>query len=184
MSQQMKKRKIRTDAPSENVPGRNGTSGNGTSSNGTSSNGTNSNGASRNGASKNGTSKNGNHAAEQPQAAPNVAVLLVQMDPEQRQKLAGQLTQAGYIVVTAADGAEAIELCEHFAVAAVVWDVPPADVPPAPDVETALEAMRRWQPKLACCLMEDQDPLEHRRTSQDDTEHVEQIKRRLLHTLQ
>jgi CheY-like chemotaxis protein len=164
MSQQTKKRKVRTDAPSANVPSRNGAS---------------TNGASTNGTSTNGTSKNGTHAAEQTQAAPHVAVLLVQMDPEQRQKLADQLTQAGYIVVTAAGGGDAVELCEHFAFAAVVWDVPPA-----PDVEAALEAMRRWQPKLACCLMEYDDNVgEPRRTSLDDTAHVEQIKRRLLHTL-
>jgi CheY-like chemotaxis protein len=123
---------------------------------------------------------NGTLPAEQTKAVPDVAVLLVQTAPDERQKLANQLTQAGYIVVTAAGSAEAIELCEHFAFAAVVWDVPPA-----PDVEIALEAMRRWQPKLACCLMDDHDRLgEHHRTAMDDTAHAELIKRRLLHTLQ
>jgi response regulator RpfG family c-di-GMP phosphodiesterase len=124
-------------------------------------------------------SANSNLPAGQTSDASNLAVLLVQVDPEQRRRVAVQLTQAGFIVVTAASGADAIELCEHFAVAAVVWDVPPA-----PDVEVALKAMRRFQPELACCLMEDMDNLgKRRRAFVGDLVQAEQVKLRLFRAL-
>jgi response regulator RpfG family c-di-GMP phosphodiesterase len=126
-----------------------------------------------------GEAANSNLPALEVHEAAKVAVLLVQADPEQRRRVAEQLTQAGFIVVTASSGADAVELCEHFAVAAVVWDVPPAS-----DVQVALNAMRRFQPKLSCCLFEDKDDRgKRRRAFLEDTVQGEHITRRLLHAL-
>jgi PleD family two-component response regulator len=108
------------------------------------------------------------------------AVLLVQADPDKRRRVADQLTQTGFIVVTAPSAADAIELCEHFAVAAIVWDVPPP-----PDVDVAMTAMRRIQPKLACCVIEDTEkPGEPHRAPVDGNAQAQRLKLRLLHTIE
>lgn len=68
-------------------------------------------------------------------------VLVVEDDPDLRDVLARMLSRAGYLVMTARDGLEAIQAMETGAFVAVVTDL---IMPKREGIETIMELKQRW----------------------------------------